>query len=162
MRRCDGLADEAGRGGAGVLHLRSSRDQVAGDLLERRALHQRHCPRDDARVRRSRRQCCRGIERIRASRSRCGIFPTGRVVSVLWGGEAAGSKWGSVRPEARPGGGTKSEGRKGRERVAGKAAGDERVFIPGEGPTWQMRPAPTPCRTRRAVRAVTGSLNRIA
>ena len=28
----------------------------------------------------------------------------------------------------------KSEGRKGRERVAGKAAGDECVFIPSEGP----------------------------
>ena len=42
-----------------------SRDQVAGVLLERRALHQRHYPRVDARVRRSR-QCCRGVERIRA------------------------------------------------------------------------------------------------
>jgi hypothetical protein len=28
----------------------------------------------------------------------------------------------------------KSEGTKGRERVVGKAAGDECVFIPGEGP----------------------------
>jgi hypothetical protein len=82
--------DEAGRGGAGVLHLRPSRDQVAGDLLERRALHQRHCARVDARVGRSR-QCCRGVERIRASRSRCGIILTGRVVSVLLGGGAAGS-----------------------------------------------------------------------
>jgi hypothetical protein len=104
VRRCDGLVDEAGRGGAGILHLRPSRDQVAVDLLERRALHQRHCARVDARVRRSR-QCCRGVERIRASRSRCGIIPTGRVVSVLLGGGgAAGSKWSSVRPEARPGG----------------------------------------------------------
>jgi hypothetical protein len=66
-------------------HLRPSRDQVAGDVLERRALHQRHCARVDAWVRRSRRQCCRGVERIRASRSRCGIVPTGRVVAVLWG-----------------------------------------------------------------------------
>jgi hypothetical protein len=97
--------DEAGSGGAGVLHLRPSRDQVAGDLLERRALYQRHCARVDARVRRLG-QCCRGVERIRASRSRCGIIPTGRVVSVLLGGggRAAGSKWSSVRPEARPGG----------------------------------------------------------
>ena len=30
----------------------------------------------------------------------------------------------------------KSEGTKGRERVAGNAAGDECVFIPGEGPGW--------------------------
>ena len=27
----------------GVVHLRPSHDQVAGDLLERRALHRRHC-----------------------------------------------------------------------------------------------------------------------
>ena len=33
----------------------------------------------------------------------------------------------------------KSEGTKGRERVVGNAAGDEYVFIPGEGPGWQMR-----------------------
>jgi hypothetical protein len=26
-----------------------------------------------------------------------------------------------------------------RERVVGKAAGDECVFIPGEGPSWQMK-----------------------
>ena len=32
------------------------------------------------------------------------------------------------------------EGERGeRERVDGKAAGDECVFIPGEGPGWQMR-----------------------
>jgi hypothetical protein len=36
----------------------------------------------------------------------------------------------------------KSEGEKGRERVVGKAAGDECVFIPGEGPSWQMRSVP--------------------
>jgi hypothetical protein len=29
--------------GGGVLHLRPSHDHVAGDLLERRALHRRHC-----------------------------------------------------------------------------------------------------------------------
>jgi hypothetical protein len=29
--------------GALVLHLRPSRDQATGDLLERRALHRRHC-----------------------------------------------------------------------------------------------------------------------
>jgi hypothetical protein len=26
-----------------------------------------------------------------------------------------------------------------RERVVGKAVGDECVFIPGEGPSWQMK-----------------------
>jgi hypothetical protein len=30
-----------------------------------------------------------------------------------------------------------------RERVVGKAAGDECVFIPGEGPSWQMRSSDT-------------------
>jgi hypothetical protein len=54
------------------------------------------------------------------------------------------------------------KGTKGSERVVGKAAGDECVFIPGEGPGWQMRSGPTPYRTRRAVRAVTGPLNRKA
>jgi hypothetical protein len=33
----------------------------------------------------------------------------------------------------------KSEGEKRREEVAGKAVGDECVFIPGEGPGWQMK-----------------------
>jgi hypothetical protein len=28
-----------------------------------------------------------------------------------------------------------------RERVVGKAAGDKRVFIPGRGSGWQMKPA---------------------
>ena len=51
------------------------------------------------------------------------------------------------------------KGTKGSERVVGKAAGDECVFIPGEGPGWQMRSGPTPYR---AVRAVTGPLNRMA
>ena len=36
--------------------------------------------------------------------SRCDIFPTGRVVSVLWGlGAWQGSGWSSARPEARGG-----------------------------------------------------------
>ena len=30
-----------------------------------------------------------------------------------------------------------------RERVVGKAAGDECVFIPGGGPSWQMRSSDT-------------------
>jgi hypothetical protein len=103
------------RGGAGVLHLRPSRDQVAGDLSERRTLDQRHCPRVNAQVRRSRRQRCRGVERIRASC--CDISPTGRVVSVLWEG-VSGARRG-LRDD-RVGGcrKVKGEGRKGRERVA--------------------------------------------
>ena len=107
------------------------------------ALHQRHCARVDVRVRWSRRQCYQGVKRIRASGSCCGIIPTGRVVSVLWGEEGpAGSRRSSVRPEARLGGGAgrrRLKGEKWRERVAGKAAGDECVFIPGERPGWQMR-----------------------
>jgi hypothetical protein len=56
---------------------------------------------------------------------------------------------------------------KGSERVVGKAAGDECVFIPGEGLGWQMRSGLTPYLrrldlTRRAVRAVTGPLDRMA
>ena len=54
------------------------------------------------------------------------------------------------------------EGEKWREEVVGKAAGDERVFIAGRGSGWQMKPVQTPYRTRRAVREVTGPLNRMA
>ena len=49
-----------------------------------------------------------------------------------------------------------------RERAVGKAAGDEHVFIAGRESDWQMKPAQTPYRTRRAVRVVTGPLNRMA
>jgi hypothetical protein len=106
VRRYDGLVDEAGRGGVGVLYLRPSYDQVAVDLLGRRALCQHHCARVDTRVRRSR-QCRRGRRANKSQPGRC------RKV--------------------------KSEGTKGRERVVGKAVGDECVFIPGKGPGWQMR-----------------------
>jgi hypothetical protein len=54
------------------------------------------------------------------------------------------------------------EGEGTKERVAGKAAEDEYVFIAGEGPGWQMRWGPTPYWTRRAVRAVKRPPNRIA
>jgi hypothetical protein len=54
------------------------------------------------------------------------------------------------------------KGTKERERVVGKAAGDEYVFIPGEEPGWQMSSGPMPYRTRRVVRAVTGPLNRMS
>src|SRR5256885_8912395 len=61
----------------------------------------------------SRRQCCPGVERIRDSRSRCCMFPTDRVVLVLWGeGGPQGSKWSSVRPEARPAGAVQETGGK--------------------------------------------------
>ena len=56
-------------------------------------------------------------------------------------GGPVGSKWSSVRPEARGGRCRQvreGKGTKGSERVVGKAAGDECVFIPGEGPGWQM------------------------
>ena len=57
----------------------------------------------------------------------------------------------SLRHERRVQEGREPRGKKGRERVVGKAAGDECVFIPGEGPGWQMRSG-----ARQAVR----SLNR--
>jgi hypothetical protein len=53
------------------------------------------------------------------------------------------------------------EGENWRERVVGKAAGDEHVFIAGRESGWQIKPAQTPYRTRRAVRAVTGPLRRV-
>jgi hypothetical protein len=48
--------------------------------------------------------------------------------------------------------GERGKGNRERKRVVGKATGDECVFMPGEGLSWQMRSAPTPYRTRRAVR----------
>jgi hypothetical protein len=51
----------------------------------------------------------------------------------------------------------KIEGGKGRERVVGKAARDEYVFIPGEGPGWQMKVG-----SQRSAEAVTGPPNRKA
>jgi hypothetical protein len=55
------------------------------------------------------------------------------------------------------------KGTKGSERVVGKAAGDECVFIPGEGPGLadEVRSDAIPGRGG-AVRAVTGPLNRMA
>ena len=53
----------------------------------------------------------------------------------------------------------KSEGTKGRERVVGKAAGDEYVFIPGEGPGWQIRSGVT-MPDAAGGEGVTGWLNR--
>jgi hypothetical protein len=42
------------------------------------------------------------------------------------------------------------EGENWRERFVGKAAGDERVFIPGRRSGCQMKPAQAPYRRRRA------------
>ena len=69
-----------------------------------------------------------GVERIRASRSRCGIIPTGRVVSVLVGGGGgaqgvSGAQCGLRHDRVGRCRKVKSEGIKGRERVVGKAAG---------------------------------------
>jgi hypothetical protein len=130
-----------------VLHLRPPRHQVSSDLLQRWALHRRHYPRVDARAGRSTRQYCRDVERIRVSRRAATFFPLAASYRFCGDqGDQAGSKWSSARTEAR-------------ESFVGKAAGDERVFIPGEGSGWQMRAAPTPCRTPRAVSAVTGPLH---
>jgi hypothetical protein len=144
------------------VHLRPSYNQVAGDLLERRALHRRHYQGStgqtvDEMV----------LPRRRANKSqlsRCDIFPTGRVVSVLTRGPWQGSKWSSARPEAREGGAGRWE--RGREQKRGRELLEKRrgtsASLPGEGPGWQMRAGPTPYRTRRAVRVVTGPLNRMA
>jgi hypothetical protein len=92
------------RGIAGVLHLRPSHDHVAGDLLERRSLHRRHCQGSTHGSEGRPRQCCRGVERMRVGRRAATFFPTGRVVSVLWGpGAWPGSRWSSARPDARGG-----------------------------------------------------------
>jgi hypothetical protein len=153
--------DEAGREGAEVLHLRPSRDQVAGDLLERRVLHQRHCARVDARVRWSK-QCCRGVERIRASQSHCGIIPTGRVVSVLLGGGGrgrqgvSGAQCGLRHDRVGRCRKVKSEGTKGRERVVGKRRGTI-ASLYWRRPSWQMRSGSTDAAGGEGV---TGSLNR--
>jgi len=84
---------------------------------------------------RLRRQRCRGIERIRASQSRCDIFPTGRIVSVLWGGGegVSGARHGLRHDREGRCRKVKSAGERGRERAAEKAAGDECVFIPSKG-----------------------------
>jgi hypothetical protein len=91
-------------GGAGVLYLRPSRDQVAGDPLERRgALSVSLC---------KGRRTGQAVEEIMLPRRRANKsqpvtlrhfshWPR-RIGSVEEG--PAGSKWSSVRPEARPGG----------------------------------------------------------
>jgi hypothetical protein len=53
------------------------------------------------------------------------VFLIGCVVSFQGGGACRG-RWSSPRPE-------NERGKKGTEKVVGKAAGDERIFIPGQG-----------------------------
>ena len=65
-------------------------------------------------------------------------------------------------PGLRKGRGRVDEVLAGLELGDDEAAGDERVFIPGRESGWQMRPARTPCRRWRAVREITGPLNRMA
>jgi hypothetical protein len=48
--------------------------------------------------------------------------------------------------------GERGKGNRERKRVVGKSTGDECVLMPGEGLGWQMRSAPIPYGTRRAVR----------
>jgi hypothetical protein len=52
--------------------------------------------------------------------------------------------------------GERGMGTKGSERIVGKAAGDECVFIPGGGSGWQIRSGATPYRPGRAVRGSRG------
>jgi hypothetical protein len=94
----------------------------------------------DIGVRRSMRQCCRGVKRMGVSRRAATFFPVAASYRFCGDrGGPVGSKWSSARIEVR--GGRRREVRegKGREQKRGrelweKAAGDECVFIPGEGP----------------------------
>jgi hypothetical protein len=54
------------------------------------------------------------------------------------------------------------KGTKGSERVVGKAAGHERVFIAGEGPDWQMRSGPTSIPDMAGGEVVMGPLHWMA
>jgi len=94
---------------------------------------------------------------MRASRGTATFFPL--AASYRFCGDPARGGAGreqvelgsSLKHERRVQEGREPRGKKGRERVVGKAAGDE-------GPGWQMKSD----GTRRAARAVTGPLNRIA
>jgi len=62
-----------------------------------------------------------------------------------------------LRHEAAVQEGEERQGKKGRGEFVGKAAGDKRLYT-----CRKAGRCPTPCRTRLAVRAVTGSLNQNA
>src|SRR5271170_6646510 len=79
-----------------LLHVRLSHDQIAGDLLERQALHQRHF--QGSMHTRMADEIM--LPRRRANKSRwscCSIFPTVRAVSGLWRPDRGKGKgrWGS-------------------------------------------------------------------
>jgi hypothetical protein len=86
------------------------------------------------------------LPRRRANESRpscCDIFPTGRVVSVLWGpGAWPGSRWSSARPEARGGrcrqvrGGERNKRK--RESCWKSGGGRVRLYTWRRDRAWQM------------------------
>jgi hypothetical protein len=107
-----------------VLHLRLSRDQVSGDLLRRRALHQRRC---QGSMHGSEGRRDNAAER-RANESQpwhCDIFSTGRVVSVLWG---RGDWQGAGREQVELGSGLRHEleGRESRGEKGGRELMEKR------------------------------------
>jgi hypothetical protein len=59
----------------GIMHLRPSHDQAAGDLLERPGASSASLSGVDAQVRGLTRHCCRGVERIRVSRRAATFVP---------------------------------------------------------------------------------------
>jgi hypothetical protein len=83
------------------------------------------------------RECYEGVERIKAG-GRAGV-----IFVVSFGGEREHAREGKAHRSLRHGRGCirRVEGGKWRERVVGKAAGDECIFIPGR---WQMKPGQTP------------------
>jgi len=88
----------------GILYPRPSHDHVAGDLLERPPFYRRHYQGSTHGPDKAPRQCCRGCRANESRPSRCDIFSTDRVVSVMWGlATWQGSRWSSARPEARGG-----------------------------------------------------------
>src|SRR4051794_14810726 len=98
---------------------------------------------------------------MRVSRRAATFFPLTTSYPFYRGlGAWQGSRWSSARPKAKGGvqEGERGKGIKERERVVGKARGTSTSLYLGEGPGWQMRSGPTPCRTRRAVREITGPL----
>jgi hypothetical protein len=124
-------------------------------MLERQSLHRRHGhgSTPGRTVGGTVLPSCRANE---SQPCRRGISLTGRVVLVLAGGGGGPQGVNGDRRGLRHDwgvGGCRKVKREGRTRVAGKAAGDEGVFIPGKGPGWQMR---------RAVKGVTGPLDRVA
>jgi hypothetical protein len=113
------------------LHVRSSHDQVAGDLLERQALHQRHFQGSTY----------SGtvyeiiLPRRRANKTRwscCGILPTSRVISILWRPGAlqgvSGARHG-LKHDGRPVQDREEMGVKGRRELLEKVAENVCVFI---------------------------------